>query len=383
MKFTKLLTIFLSIIFLLTCFSACSQPADNGGGENENIIPDTALTFQLKDKSLPVTVKTKGVNAKLYINGILSGDVYQVKEHKVILSADEFASFKGKVLDVRLDFMDNESNLVNSQSLTIDVADRVISTAQDFDAWYSDYMAYAEKPADNQHLKGVTSEYIVLTADITLSKAYNNWTMAGWLSHLFTGTFDGRGHIIYGFSSSNGFIPNVGKTGVIKNLALVDMTTTGDNGFLGMFLCGTIENCYFQGEHTTTNPKNYSGFYYRYYNDQANPRYYVQKVSNVVVCLERKDFAISYDALFNNVKDLDELNTIFGLPDVSTFNNFYMILENCNGKAFNSKNGEGWDISLFDNIWNFSNDVTELPEGFSSDYWEISDDGLRFKGIKD
>ena len=381
MKIFKLFTCLLSAVLLASCFSACKPTID----PYDLVVPDTALVLELKHQDdLTINVKTRGVSATISVDGSLIMGSYDVADYKITIPASKLSAYNGNIVNAKLTFFDKNEELVDSQNLTIDIVDRAISTADEFDAWYTDYMTYGEKPTENANLKSVISEHIILTADLDLAKSYNNWGMAGWLTHLFTGTFDGRGHIIYGFSSANGFIPNLGKTGVIKNLALVDMTTTGRNGFVGMFLCGTIENCYFQGEHTTTNPQYYSGFYFRYYNDQANPKYYAQKVSNVVIDVQRADFAISYDAFFDSARDLKEYKGgkfVFGKPDVSVFDNVYMINNAYNGKVFN-ENGGFSDITMFDSVWDFAIEITELPDGFSDEYWEISDDGLRFKGIK-
>ncbi len=375
MKLTKLLTFILSTILLCSCFSGCfsqEPPAD----PYDSVVPDTALVLGIKQQdNLSINVKTRGVSATISVDGSLITGTYDVTDYKITIPASKFNAYKGNIVSASLKFFDKNDNLVDTQELTIDIVDRAIATPEEFDAWYSDYITYAETPSEHQDLAGVKNEHIILTADITMGKSYDNWPMGNWYSsnNLFTGTFDGRGHIIYDFSSSDGFIPNVDNEGVIKNLALVNMRTTGSDGFLGMFLCGTVENCYFQGEQSSATASNYfTGFYGRY---QKNNGDKVKKVSNVVIVVDRPDAGVSYDA-FND-------KTGYGVPNSSSFSNVYMINNAYNGNAFGRFEAQGWDISLYDTTWQFSSEITELPDDFSADYWEISDDdGLKFKGIQ-
>ncbi len=74
---------------------------------------------------------------------------------------------------------------------------------------------------------------------------------------VFNGTFDGRGYSILGLNTQAGLIANLGATGVIKNLAMLD-ARNGRNfssGILGLRGCGLVENVFIQGtlrEHSTS-----------------------------------------------------------------------------------------------------------------------------------
>ncbi len=66
---------------------------------------------------------------------------------------------------------------------------------------------------------------------------------------IFNGTFDGRGYSITGLNTEAGFIANLGTTGVIKNLALLD-ARNGRNyssGILGVYGLGKVENVFIEG----------------------------------------------------------------------------------------------------------------------------------------
>ena len=65
-----------------------------------------------------------------------------------------------------------------------------------------------------------------------------------WMRNIF----DGRGHTIANFRTQQGFMTNYSEKGGIKNLQLVnvvleEMSGNGHKyGFLGMEMCGTLEN---------------------------------------------------------------------------------------------------------------------------------------------
>ena len=89
-------------------------------------------------------------------------------------------------------------------------------------------------------------------------------SVGGVSDYGFRGTFDGRGYTV---SNLNGFTPAkttygifgvIGADAVIKNVAFVNVTISGNNsGLLAMRCHGTIENVYVQG--VRTNGGNFSG----------------------------------------------------------------------------------------------------------------------------
>ena len=64
----------------------------------------------------------------------------------------------------------------------------------------------------------------------------------------FNGTFDGNGYSISNIQFSNGFVFTLSSTGVIKNLAFLDVSYKNDamGATFAMLHYGTIENCYAQ-----------------------------------------------------------------------------------------------------------------------------------------
>lgn len=91
-----------------------------------------------------------------------------------------------------------------------------------------------------------------LTADIYVSG--KNWTAIGTNNDLFSGTFDGDGHVISGINinkpneSNQGLFGN--SDGIIKNVGVEDSIIIGYSNVAGVcaFSLGRIENCYNTGD---------------------------------------------------------------------------------------------------------------------------------------
>ena len=116
---------------------------------------------------------------------------------------------------------------------------------------------------------GCSGKWFKMTADIAYDKTVvNNYTPIG-VSHWFSGTFDGQGHIISGinidtFSSSSQYAPHQAifglVAGTVKNLVVNNCSFFGfqDLGAIAGTLNGTIENCHV-GNDVTLNGHSYVG----------------------------------------------------------------------------------------------------------------------------
>lgn len=119
---------------------------------------------------------------------------------------------------------------------------KVITTAEHF-ANMDSYVA----GDDN----GVTG-YFVLGADVDMNGAtvagvgsYNN----GW-KRAFTGTFDGRGHVVSDFviNEGNGGLFSCVKEGsVIKDVSFINVINRSQSGIVATELNGAMKNVYVQG----------------------------------------------------------------------------------------------------------------------------------------
>lgn len=98
---------------------------------------------------------------------------------------------------------------------------------------------------------GVTG-YFVLGADVDMNGAtvagvgsYNN----GW-KRAFTGTFDGRGHVVSDFviNEGNGGLFSCVKAGsVIKDVSFINVINRSQSGIVTTELNGAMKNVYVQG----------------------------------------------------------------------------------------------------------------------------------------
>ena len=351
MKLFKRIMVWICTLTLGCTLFGCSNAGD--GGQNG------AILFALQNETLVLSTPVSNGAAYVYVDGEKKGGEFAVENKKLALPKFVFNPYAGKIVSVKAEFLDGQGEVISQKEYVVDVVDYAISTAEEFSAWYNSYKT--------THDKG---DYVILTNNITLNGGVlDNERMAGWLQTMYTGTFDGRGHVVYNFSSIYGFMPNVGKDGCIKNVAFVNMTTTGSDGFVGRHLCGTVENCYFQGQQTNVERKSrFTGFYSRYFDD-ANDNGYVKRVENVVIDVTRTSVGIANDAFsdtgFNNV------------PSPLPFVNVIMANDCYNGRAFYGTSNA--DITMYNSLADMKESIVKLPAGFSSDYWRIhSKYGLTF-----
>lgn len=355
-KSFNLIIIFIFLLLIIGSFCGCKKES----------ITQNNILFALEDETLILEDLEKDCSCYVYVDGEKRGSSFSVVNGKVGLPKFLFSLSSGKIVNLKLEFFNDQFDIFNTKEFTIDVVDRAISNVQEFNAWYSGYEKYY-----------MNNEYVILTNNIILNgNVIDNWEMSGWLKTMFTGTFDGRGYYISNFASKFGFIPNVGKEGCIKNLALINMVTTGENGFLGQWLCGSMQDCYFQGKQTSEigGPR-FTGFYSRYYDDQ-NDNGMVKYVKNVVINVDRPFTGYGNDA-FNDSEFMSRI------PTGVTFSNVFMINNCYNGKLFYGERWEELSVKLFTSIEEMKSNVNELPLGFSSALWKINSNGiLCFKSVK-
>ena len=340
MKFLKWLAVWICTLSLGCTFFGCSG-ADDG-----------TILFERKNGTLVLSAPTSDCSAVVYVDGVKKVGTFFVEDKQIALPKTVFNSSVGKVVCVKIEFLDGQGEVASQKEYSVDVVDFAIDTAEEFSTWYASYKT----------TYGL-GEYVILTQNITLNGGViDNERMAGWLQWMYTGTFDGRGHVVYNFASVNGFMPNVGKDGCIKNVAFVNMTTTGAGGFLGKHLCGTVENCYFQGKQTNTvQNRMFTGFYSRYYDD-VNDDGYVKKVENVVIDVARTSVGVANDAFSDS--------NFNKLPSPLPFVNVIMANDSYNGRAFFQTTPSA-DITVYNTSALMKEEIVRLPEGFSSAYWKI------------
>ncbi|MCL2003375.1 MAG: YDG domain-containing protein, partial [Oscillospiraceae bacterium] len=127
-------------------------------------------------------------------------------------------------------------------TLTVDIYDGQAATGNRPIPVNQDNIAAART-----YLNANLSRHFVQTENITLSSA---WTA---ISGTFTGSYDGGGNSISGLSGSRAMFTQIGTTGAVRNLGLVNLninnttTTLSDVGGIAGTNSGTIERCYVAG----------------------------------------------------------------------------------------------------------------------------------------
>jgi hypothetical protein len=145
---------------------------------------------------------------------------------------------------------------------------------------------------------------------------------------------------------------------------MVDMTVTGNRGFLGTKCYGTVENCYFQGQHTNETSSAYiTGFYDTYQGDGL----VLQRISNVVVDMYRPNAASETDPMTQSTVPYN----------ATAIQNVYMIYNA-------AKNTVGFNGGLasavmyknnhfYKTLADMTAEVKSLPTVFSASEWTYSE----------
>lgn len=159
--------------------------------------------------------------------------------------------------------------LTNDMAITAEVcnATHILSRVSDYGPLSADWDVAVAGNTNNDpaHQNATKDWYVVLDANLDLGMALRDteeYTFGREYSPgtynapnrklaVFNGVFDGRGHVIKNMHTRQGFICNLGPTGVIKNVAFVQCRNGEgipyydcDGGFLGHCGLGTVENVF-------------------------------------------------------------------------------------------------------------------------------------------
>ena len=302
-----------------------------------------------KTAGAEIVVEETGLFARVFVDGVELQSGFAVNGNKIQLEKSCFGTAGVKAVEVRL-LQNGYTAFI--YTLNAEVFDYTIATKDEWKAWYIPTNA-------SYNGEGVT---VALTADIDLSgQAYVQPT-SGMATNSFKGTFDGKGHVISNFKGLYGLIPYL--VGTLKNVAMVDMTVTGNRGFLGTKCYGTVENCYFQGQHTYETSSAYiTGFYDTYQGDGME----LKRISNVVVDMYRPNAASETDPMTQSTVPYN----------ATAIQNVYMIYNA-------AKNTVGFNGGLasavmyknnhfYKTLADMTAEVTSLPTVFSASEWTYSE----------
>ena len=127
------------------------------------------------------------------------------------------------------------------------------TTSSDYTISGNTYTVYTEAGllAWNEAAQADTSISCILAKGIDMLG--KGWTPVGTEESPYTGTFDGRGHVVSNIniqgdaSNATGFVGYLGAGGWVKNLGLKDATVWGKYVYTGAIVgrnCGTVSFCY-------------------------------------------------------------------------------------------------------------------------------------------
>ncbi len=237
-----------------------------------------------------------------------------------------------------------------------EVYDIAIGSLEEFKAFWS----REGIPADST----VTSK-IVLTADIDAS-SYSFHGGNVLMGFTFDGILDGKGHTIKGAPSSYfGLMRTLGINGVIKNVAFTGIRFFRTSAIINDQLNGRIENCYFEGSGGNGAEDNALCKYIQ--NNTA-------VLKNVVVYLhDRPSGTETQCGMFRSSLSL-----------TTAPKGIYFINTSSNGKICDGAGATDLsDVHLYSSLAEFTTEVTELPAGFTREFWHMGENGLTFGKVLD
>ena len=175
----------------------------------------------------------------------------------------------------------------------------------------------------------------------------------------FLGTFDGRGHTITNASvtaSNGGLFGTMNKTSIVKNVAFVNATVSGDSGLISSNFAGTIENVYVEGKLTCTRASATSPC-----SLLVSKIYDGAKISNCIVMLTNSstnnDYSSAIGMLVSAKEDAFEnvyvLGTDFKVFSTTAGDKYNTFTYKNNGQFINYSNLLNIDLTSFNNYWIF------------------------------
>lgn len=175
----------------------------------------------------------------------------------------------------------------------------------------------------------------------------------------FIGVFDGRGYTITNASvtaENSGLFPTLNKKSIVKNVAFVDATVSGDSGLITSNFGGRIENVYIEGKltcnrATADNPNSLL----------ASKIYDGSKIVNCIVYLKNPSTNYNYSSAIGMLVTAKEdalenvyvLGTNTKVLSTSAGDRYALLANEGNGQFINYSDLLLVDLSSFNNHWVF------------------------------
>ena len=239
-----------------------------------------------------------------------------------------------------------------------EVYDIAIGSLEEFKGFWS---------KEGQPATTVTTK-VAFTADIDASSYnFNGGTVIA--NSTFNGIIDGKGHTVKGAPSGYyGMFYCVGSDAVIKNIAFTGIRFFRVSAIVNYKLEGRIENCYFEG----------SGGSAADNNALSKQMGATAVLKNVVVYLhDRPSGTETQCGVFVSLTS--------GATSLTTApEGVYVVNDSSNGKICDGAGATDLsDVHLYSSLAEFTTEVTELPAGFTREFWHMGENGLTFGKVLD
>ncbi len=316
----------------------------------EVTLTETAQVIQNRNTSAEIDLSSYNVNS---VSSVMVGGTvvegYTFENGKLTVPASALAGLNATANTYihAISILGQSDTAVLAISGSIENVDYALGTAEELSAFNTAATTYDYR-------------YVIVTDDID----YN----AGTLKINFAGVFDGQGHTINNVKSANGIFNQIGASSTttvastIKNIAFTnaDRSATHNGGIFARIIYNTtLQDVYLTGKISNSGAIGTSAGIATAF---ANIT-----MKNVVI---NADFTAKANALYMLVYSATS-------PiDGCTFENVYGISSNSKGYMYGTVTD-----GLYTSEDDFKAAVTEIPEGFNTEYWEIGEEGLIFKSV--
>ena len=316
-----------------------------------------------------IVVDNEPVDIDLYVNEINLDTSYMVNGDSNILSICDKENNDLNIYDnhklINYDELGIRKWIIESTSYNYEInvvaCSKIITTKEELAALHT----YGKNVIKGN--SGIVSYegYFILASDIDMrGTRFRTFCGIGTgatsnIYNGFIGTFDGRGYTVSNSTvaaSNGGLFGTVNKASVIKNVAFVNATVSGDSGLISSNFAGMIENVYVEGKLTCTRASSISpsSLLVSKIYDGAKIRNTIVKITNPTI---NNNYSSAIGMLVSAKEDALEnvyvLGTDFKVISTTAPDKYNILVNPNNGQFVEYSDLKSRDLSSFNNYWIF------------------------------
>lgn len=332
--------------------------------------------LEIKVEKPLIKVNNEAFDIDLYVNNINLSKDYMMANDQNILNVYDSNDLSTNILEqnklVNYDEVGLRKWIVESTNYNYEInvccVSKIINTKEEL----SNLHIYGKDVSKG--ISGISSfdGYFILGNDIDMSGVRIKTTCGittGATSinyNGFKGTFDGRGYTVKNASvssSNGGLFGTMNKSAVVKNVAFVGVTISGDSGLISSNFGGEISNVYVEGKLTCTRAtsQNPSSLL-------ASKIYDGAKISNCIIRLTNPNVNNSYSSAVGSLVTAKEdcmnnvyvLGTDYKVLSTTDANSYNKLVNPNNGQFVDYSDLLKVDLTSFNNYWFFGESAIQF-----------------------